>query len=206
MDKEDSLQPLRDPLAALIQWLSNCGLPFVIIGGVAASLLGRPRATRDIDVMVLADEDLWEDFLQSGLDAGFEPRIDKVLPFARRNRVLLLKHRQSQVQIDISFGMLPFEEQMANNARYLHAAGLEIPLPRPEELIVMKGLSQRPRDISDIESLLDAHPNIDLTTVTSTLREFSEALEMPEILEGFEKILGQRKTAKERIKKIKRLK
>jgi hypothetical protein len=144
--------------------------------------------------------------MQSGHEAGFDPRIDRALHFARRNRVLLLKHLQSLVQVDISFGLLPFEVQMAHQATTVCAAGLHIPLPRPEELIVMKGLAQRPRDISDIESLLDAYPCIDLVRIKSILREFSEALEMPEILEGFERILELRRKAVEHRKRIRRLK
>ena len=49
----DMLEPLAAPLTAvqrLIEQLDNQG---VVIGGVAASLLGRPRLTADADALIL---------------------------------------------------------------------------------------------------------------------------------------------------------
>lgn len=45
----------------------------------------------------------------------------------------------------------------------------------------MKAVAHRPRDLSDIESLLDAHPKADTRRILRWLREFSVALEKPEI-------------------------
>ncbi len=53
MNPLEMLEPLLSPLAAvqrLIEQLDNQG---VIIGGVAASLLGQPRLTADADALFL---------------------------------------------------------------------------------------------------------------------------------------------------------
>jgi hypothetical protein len=44
-----------------------------VIGGVAASLRGKPRLTNDVDALVLEADA--ETLLRSGSEFGFEPRI-----------------------------------------------------------------------------------------------------------------------------------
>ena len=49
---EDDLDRLRVPLAAMMRWFHAAGIRAAVIGGVAASLLGKPRLTKDIDAVV----------------------------------------------------------------------------------------------------------------------------------------------------------
>ncbi|MGH7785519.1 MAG: hypothetical protein ACRERC_01560, partial [Candidatus Binatia bacterium] len=72
----------------------------VVIGGVAASILGRPRLTRDVDAMLLLSDADWERFVGLADAAGFEPRLPDVLAFARRSRVFLFRHRSSGIDAD----------------------------------------------------------------------------------------------------------
>jgi hypothetical protein len=62
-------------------------------------------------------------------------------------------------------------------------------LPQIEDLLIMKAVAQRPQDLRDIEGLLDAHPDTDLERVLATVREFAAALTMPDLLDGFERVL-----------------
>jgi hypothetical protein len=39
-------------LKDLVAWLDDAGIPAVIVGGVAAAILGRPRATRDPETQI----------------------------------------------------------------------------------------------------------------------------------------------------------
>jgi len=50
----------------------------------------------------------------------------------------------------------------------------------------------RPRATRDIEGLLDAHPAADVGRVSEWLRELADAAAMPELIEGFAKLLAQR--------------
>lgn len=90
-------------LADLTQWLEAAGVPAMIVGGIAASTLGRPRATRDIDALAVAPDDQWIQLLGSSKAHGILPRIEKPLEFARRTRVLLLRHTESGIDIDMGF-------------------------------------------------------------------------------------------------------
>ncbi|MBI3990201.1 MAG: nucleotidyltransferase [candidate division NC10 bacterium] len=196
MSEMEPLIPLLAVLRDLVDWLQTGRVPGVVIGGVAASFLGRPRLTRDVDVLVLLDEGRWEEFLALGARFGFLPRLPNTLTFARQTRVLLVRHEPSGIDVDISSGTLPFEEESIARALLVDVGGFSIPLPTPEDLIIMKAVAHRPRDLADIESVLDTRPKLNLRRVRRWVREFSAALEMPEILTDLETILAQRRHRK----------
>ncbi len=183
------LGPLFAALRDLVGWFSAEGTQGVVIGGVAASLLGRPRTTADVDALVLLEDAAWKSFLDSGSVWGIRPRIDDALEFARRSRVLLLQHMSSGVEIDISLGALPFEDAAVNHARIVEVSGLLVPLPRVEDLMIMKAVAHRSQDFADIEALLEIHPEADVQAVLDVVAEFSELLEMPEILDDLKAVI-----------------
>ena len=192
MSNIDPLAPLLAALGNLVTWLQAAQVPGVIIGGVAASLLGRPRVTRGIDALVLLDEGDWARFLAMGEQFGFEPRRPDALDFAQQARVLLVQHARSGIDVDIVFSALPFEEEAVANAVWVDVVGIRLPLATPEDLIIMKAVAHRPRDLGDIEAVLDAHPKLDRQRVRRWVREFSMALGMPDVLSDLEKVLKKR--------------
>ncbi len=173
----------------LFAWFDSSKIRGLVIGGVALAFLGRPRLTKDIDVLALVGLDQLEYFLKSGKRFGFVPRISDPHSFARRNRVLLLKHKTTGVEIDISLGVLPFEEESFERSRVIHETGLSIRLPTPEDLVIMKAVAHRPQDLADIETLLSVNSKIDIKRIRKWVREFSKVLEMPELLKDLEKLL-----------------
>jgi hypothetical protein len=66
MPEPQYLAPLLAVLRDLTAWLKAGQVPGVVIGGLAASLLGRPRLTRDVDALVLLEESRRADFLHLG--------------------------------------------------------------------------------------------------------------------------------------------
>jgi hypothetical protein len=58
--------PLLRAIDASTAWLRELNAPAAVIGGVAASLLGRPRVTKDVDMVVLVDDDAWARALEIG--------------------------------------------------------------------------------------------------------------------------------------------
>jgi hypothetical protein len=189
--KSTQVAPLLSALRDLSAWLLATEVRGAVIGGVAASFLGRPRFTRDVDVMVLLDEERWADFLTAGEPFGFEPRLTDALAFARSARVLLMRHESSGIDIDVAFGILPFEEEAIGNVTWVKIGDVRIPLPRPEDLIIMKAVAHRTRDLTDIEAILDVHPKLDTKRILQWAREFSRALEMPEIMSDIEALLSK---------------
>jgi hypothetical protein len=160
-----------------------------VVGAVAAAIYGRPRVTKDIDLVAIADEQTWPDLLRKGTKFGIEPRQPDALDFARVTRVLLLRHSPSTVDVDLSFAGLEFENEMIAAARLARVAEISIPLARPEDVLVMKCLALRPRDIADIEGILQAQRGLDLDRVRAIIVQFSEALEQADLVSEWDRLV-----------------
>ncbi len=192
MDKKLRSGGLYKALSDLLAWFDECAPKSIIIGGVAVSLLSRPRNTQDIDAMVFLEPEKWAEFLDSGKKFGYRPRIKNSLRFARENSILLLRHEDSSTDVDISFGALPFEEEAIKRSVKLKIQDISIPLPSPEDLIIMKAVAHRPIDMEDIRNILALNMKIDEKRVKYWVKEFAAVLEMPEILEDLQKLLNER--------------
>lgn len=181
-------------LTDLSNWLTTARIPFMIIGGVAASLLGRPRLTQDIGALAILPESQWAAAVTSAAGFGILPRIEGALEFATRSRVLLMRHTASGVDLDITFGGLRFEESAVKNSQRHDIDGIQVKLPRVEDLLVMKAFAQRPKDLEDIRGLLVANPCADLDCARQWIREFSIAAGKPSILDDFDRILREHRS------------
>jgi predicted nucleotidyltransferase len=181
--------PLLRAIDASCSWFRELKAPAALIGGVAASLLGRPRVTKDVDMVVLVDDDAWAAALEVGARHGFAPRVADALEFARMSRVLLLVHQPSGIELDLSFAALPFERELIERANERTVRGVVFRVATAEDIVVMKALALRPRDVADIEAILEATPALDLARVRELLRTFTEALETDDFAAEFERIL-----------------
>lgn len=178
---------------ALSRWLTEADIPHVFIGGVAVAFAGRPRTTRDVDAVILLGGHSWESFLREAAGAGFVPRIPDATTFARRSRVFLLRHKKSGVDVDISVGALPFEEESIRRAREVLIGRRMIRVATPEDLIIMKMIASRPRDIADVEEIVAANPKLNRRRVRSYVKLFADVLEMPELSERLETLLARKR-------------
>jgi hypothetical protein len=77
---------LLEPLADLGKWFEAISAQAIIVGGVAVSLLSRPRFTQDIDALVILSDGEWESAIRTAAVHGMVPRIEGALEFARRAR------------------------------------------------------------------------------------------------------------------------
>jgi hypothetical protein len=164
----------------------------MIIGGVAVIARGVPRTTRDIDATVEGPGlDLGE--LVAGLARhGIVPRIDDAVAFASRHQVLLMRHAQDGVDIDLSLAWLPFESEAIAAAETLEIEGARVRVARAEDLVVYKVAAWRPQDRQDVERLLRLHGrSMDLARVRRLAREISDVLEAPERMAELERLLDR---------------
>lgn len=186
---------LLSALTDLVSWLDAANVPSMVIGGVAASVLGQPRLTQDVDALAILPEAEWADLTAAAAHHGIVPRIENALEFALRSRVLLMRHEPSGIDIDLTFGGLSFEELAVKRSELHEIGGVPMRLPQVEDLLIMKAVARRPKDLQDIEALLSAHPDADIAIVRQWVREFATATSMPDMLDDLEKILARRKPA-----------
>ncbi len=185
----ESVTPLLAPLQGLQNLLSEFNDQGVIIGGIAASLLGTPRYTADLDAVFLLSISDIPRLLQAASTQGIEPRISDAEAFARKNRVLLLRHVASGTAIDISLGILPFEIEMVERSKVVQVGPIKLRLPTPEDLIILKAVAHRPKDLADIQAIATSHPDLDKQRIRYWVEQFGEALDMPDLWEMISRLL-----------------
>lgn len=191
MSFPDDLAPLIKPLKALQRLLDQFEERGVIIGGIATGFLGKPRFTVDLDAIFLASLRDIPKILELAKKEGIEARTQDAAEFAKRSRVLLLQHKESGINIDISLGVLPFEEEVVDRS-ILHNVGLfSVRLPTPEDLIILKAVAHRSKDLLDIREIVLNNPNLDVPRIERWVKEFAKLLETPELWGQIEKILEQ---------------
>ncbi len=172
------IAPLLEPLAALHRLFIQFDNQGVIIGGIAASLLGQPRFTADLDAVILLSTSDLPRLIEVAAQEGMVGRIVDAEAFARKNRVLLLKHQSSGIKIDITLGILPFEVEMIERGQEISVGNIQLRLPTPEDLIIMKAVAHRSKDLADIQAIAASHPNLDKERVRYWVEQFGEALDI----------------------------
>ena len=188
--KTEGLVALLTPLQALQNLLEKFNNRGVLIGGIAASLLGTPRLTVDLDAVFLLSLEEVPGLLLEASGLGIEPRILGIIEFARKNRVLLLRHTDSGTDIDLSLGILPFEIEMVERSQVVDLGSIQLRLPTPEDLIIMKAVAHRPKDLEDIRAVAASHPEIDKDRIQSWVMQFGEALDLPDLWKDIQGLLS----------------
>ena len=184
-----NITPLLEPLVALQKLLEHFDNQGVIIGGIAASLLGKPRFTADIDAVILLSVEDLPKLIDAASEQGITPRIADAETFARKHRVLLLQHRASGTNIDLSLGILPFEHEMVARCQTRKIGDLLLRLPAPEDLIILKAVAHRPQDLLDIQAIAISNPELDKERVRFWVEQFGAALEFPDLWVIISKLL-----------------
>jgi hypothetical protein len=189
MNSSEEVTPMLAPLAGIQRVLENFGNQGLILGGVAASLLGKPRLTADVDVLILLSIDDLPRLVEVAIKEGLVRRLSDAETFARQHRVLLLRHQESNINVDISLGILPFEAEAVERGTVHQIAAVTIRLPTPEDLIIFKAVAHRPKDLLDIQSVVEAQAHLDKERIKYWVSEFAQALEMPELWDDIANLL-----------------
>jgi hypothetical protein len=174
---------LLEVAAILDEWR----IPYMLIGGLAVAQWGEPRATLDVDVTVWVGADQFEAVV-ARLASRLVPRTKKPEEFARRTRVLPV-NSSNGIPVDIVFAQWPFEAEAIGQAVERTVSGASIRVANLEYLLLLKLVSDRPRDLEDAAALLRRHQgNVDYSALEPQLSEIAEALDQPEIVDRYRRM------------------
>jgi len=188
-------------LQALTKLMESTKTPYAAIGGLAVTLIAKPRFTEDIDAVVWLERKVWADMLEQARLYDFEPRAEHALKFAAQTNMLLLKHEPTEVEIDVSCGALPFEWEMIERAQVINLPNIRVRVATPEDLIITKGVALREQDIADIRTIIDVNKTLDRRRIMYWLAQFAEVLEKPEIHDTVKQMLDRPMKKKSLIKR-----
>ena len=162
---------------------------FCVIGGLAVQRWGEPRLTQDADLTLLTGFENEESYVDALL-AHFPPRREGARAFALVNRVLLLTAKHG-VPVDVSLAGLPYEEELIAHATpFAFANGIVLPTCSADDLFIMKAFAARPKDWMDTEGIVARQGSrLDHDYILARLRDLSEAVYRPEILDVARRVL-----------------
>lgn len=176
---------LGSALASVTQLLDGAAIPYMVIGGIANLAWGEPRTTRDIDVTVDVAGTSIGSFEALVREIG-DPITRDPVEFAERTRVLPIRTKVEDVEVDFILAILPFELEAISRARRLTIEGTETMICAPADLIVHKVVSERARDYDDVVGVLKRQaPNVDMTNLDRAVSMLSAKLEEPRIAERY---------------------
>lgn len=171
---------------------ASLNIPWYLFGAQAAILYGAARLTADVDVTIALRDHPLTTLIAVLKQAGFETRISAAKKFAEQHRVLLLVHTASRMPVDIIIAGAGPEEAILARSRKLAAGGVTIPVACPEDLIVMKLLAGRNKDLDDVSSILAVMlPKLDMTLIECSLKEFESALDRSDLRPQLRKLLDK---------------
>jgi hypothetical protein len=182
--------PIADVLAALDRALQALGVRWYLFGAQAVLVYGGARLTADVDVTVEA-RDVPVAVLVAGLAReGFAARVEDVAGFVDRTRVVPMVHAASAVPVDVVLAGPGLEEAFLERARVRPVAGVAIPVAAAEDIIAMKLLAGRTKDLDDARVILAAH-RVDAAIVRRTLRTLEDALDRSDLVGAFDALAAQ---------------
>ena len=149
---------LLETLKGISSCFKKAEIPFCLVGGLAVGIVSQPRATEDIDLLVLVDEQ--ERLrLENALRYNFSiAKINQVMHFKNAAIWRILLHDaftgdEGFIIVDFIFADQDVYRQAITNHITISVDGIDIPVATLQDLIAVKKLSNRPQDLIDIEML-----------------------------------------------------
>jgi len=150
-----------------VQLFKSRNLPYAILGGLAARAHGIPRPKWDVDFTIGVDRSRLPEVFDAAEQLGYlvpaayrAGRVDAVggMPFVKFGVAI----SDRSVDIDVFLAESSYLQTVLS--RRLHAEvdeNLNVDVVSPEDLIVLKSLSARPRDAIDIQDVLFMQGELD---------------------------------------------
>jgi predicted nucleotidyltransferase len=123
-------------LKEAVEAVGRAGYRFLVLGGLASSLVGRPRWTHDIDFLVRPDDA--REVLAVLRAAGFTTE--------ETDPVWIFKAFKREIMVDVIFmvmGGIYLDDEMLSRSIERDYDGLRLRIPSPEDQIVIKGIVHR---------------------------------------------------------------
>jgi hypothetical protein len=144
----------------LLEALTARGVDFVVVGGIAATLLGSARDTFDLDICPATDPGNLNSLGKVLVDIGARLRgVDEDVPFVPdgtilgRVEILTLETELGPLDVLIRPGGSPPYSQLRRRAERKDLGAFSVLVASVDDLIAIKSLAGRPKDQVVVEEL-----------------------------------------------------
>lgn len=170
----------------VIEFLNEHHIPYMLIGGLAVSIWGQPRITLDADFKVSIDTTL-DDFRKLVFERY--PERPTNFPAHKKSPHVLHIWESPGVAVDLLVSIFDYEKEAIKRAVEMDVNGIPARVCTAEDFIIHKAIANRDKDWFDIPSIIERQRGkLDVKYIRSWLKQFSEALEAPEILNRFDEL------------------
>lgn len=150
----------------MIEALVRAEVEFVVVGGLAVVTWGHERFTRDIDLVPNPDSENLDRLAETLERLGGKVIVgdrrltgEAIRIFLKSGDMALVKTDLGHVDVIQGVPHVPSYAEMVAEAEVVELdVGLVVRVCSGRHLLGMKRAANRPRDIDDIEALLEAHP------------------------------------------------
>jgi hypothetical protein len=173
------------------------GIPYTIIGGIAAIVHGSDRTTGDIDITILAEIDNLERILEL-FAKGYISMKPNPLAFFQRCLFVPLQHRATKIRVDVAAALSSLERKIIKRSKRLLYSDVEVNVCTIEDLIIMKLVADRTKDRLDVETLIPLNrKKLNLRYLRARAKEFI-AVERSDVPERLKELLSATKSRRKK--------
>ena len=133
-------------------FLRAASIDHAVGGALALGFYAEPRGTLDVDINIFVDADDSGEALDVLAAGGIVLDREHALQTIASRGDLFLRHRGCR--LDLFFNSIPFHASAARRTREVSLLGVRVPILAPEDLIVLKLLFNRHKDVVDIERIV----------------------------------------------------
>ncbi len=165
-ERVDAMHDLDEVLATCIGIFERLKVPYIVMEGLAVRLLGIPRPTFDVDLAITISRDrlavLYDELDAAGFDvpeAYRGGRVDEVAGMPLVKFKLYIGGRG--IDADIFLAETRFQQEMMRRRKSDELWGMSVWLATAEDLILLKLLAHRPRDLGDVADIRAVQGELD---------------------------------------------
>ncbi len=184
------MSALGETLHSLVRVLDSRELGWFVFGAQAVAVRGAPRATQDVDITVRIDRTLVPDLLAALEAEGLRHRHPQLVEeLLDMGAVIPLVH-PSGMDVDLVLAGSGLETLALGRATRVGMDGVQVPVAHATDLVVMKVLAGRGKDLDDVRSLL-ASGDVDIAEARNLLQQLQRALGQSDLLPAFHAALAE---------------
>jgi Nucleotidyl transferase of unknown function (DUF2204) len=178
-------------LADLAAAFAALGVRWYVFGAQAVIAAGVPRLTADIDVTVELPRGGPRALIAALARAGIALRpVGDVATFIAETRVIPAIHAASQLPIDVVLAGPGLEEDMLARALRRPVGGTDVPFVDTADLIALKILAGRDKDLEDVRALGRAGlPGRSLEIARQRVAELGALIDDSTLLATFDRLI-----------------
>lgn len=181
---------VEDAYLKALELVDKANIPYLIIGGIAAGALGEPRYTIDVDLNIVLKPDDLIDLLKYAKEMDFSFKEEEVLQSVKRQEPFRFFY--GGVRIDFLISSTEFEASAFKRRQKIRIYNKEAYFPTPEDLIVLKIVAGRRKDMMDVESVMIRHKGrLDTKYMDKWVRQISDEAEDKAIWNRYQDILKE---------------